>query len=84
MKIRFGKNDAIDTKNIEQEVANITDQPIYQVELTEREVEYIKMFVETVSGIEAEGTQEVKGFSFMNPQSVETVLTVDTVDVESN
>ena len=59
MKIRFGSNDVIDTKNIEgggadfdeldERVGAIEDAPIYTVELTEEEVAYIKGFVDVCS-----------------------------------
>lgn len=45
MKIRFGKNDVIDTKS----VGAIEDAPIYTVELSETEVNYIKGFVDACS-----------------------------------
>lgn len=59
MKIRFGKNDVVDTKNIEgggadvseleERVGAIEDAPIYTVELSETEVDYIKGFVDVCS-----------------------------------
>ena len=59
MKIRFGSNDVIDTKNIEGGGADVSElegrvdaieeAPIYTVELTAEEVAYIKGFVDVCS-----------------------------------
>jgi len=73
MKIRFNRNDAIDTKSIEQEVANITDKPIYQVELTEEEVGYIKQFVEVCAGVVTSGGHHLE-MNVAKPESEDKCL----------
>ena len=50
MKIRFSKNDVFDTKGESAEVDQLANAPIYTAELTAEEVDYIKQFVDAISG----------------------------------
>lgn len=66
MKVRFSKNDVVDTKTLadlaaEYEDGNIpsADAPILEVSLTEEEVGYIKSFVEFVESCKDAGHPEI-------------------------
>lgn len=61
MKVRFSKNDVVDTKTLadlaadyeDGDIPSVGDTPILEVDLTEEEVGYIKQFVDycnTVKG----------------------------------
>ncbi len=74
MKIRFTKNDAVDTK----ELSGVVGSPIYTAELTEEEVGYIKLFVETCSGFISSGGNHIE-MSIDVPGSEDKCLIVKEV-----